>query len=704
MVPCAAREAGELPQAAGMKLKEEEPLSAVVSASEDKIFFYSVQADVQEDGSLLVTERILFQAGDEKQRKGFSRNLARLRDAGGERFTLNYAVRKANVDGLSQTTAVLQTERGANISASLTDWRSGDPQMSDGAVLRLQSALSDAPHRLTLIYSVKNSLEFPSDGEEGALVRLAWDVLERNWGLPIEKARFRLCLPHAKDFTDAAGRDSRVKDMEFYVGALGEDSPNKAALLPDGDIETRAPLTSGEGLRINCAFLRSALPLAVEPSSDRAAAEEEKRNAEKIAQETKDRDEALWAHRFIPQKSSWPLAIPIFLCLFFCFGYYVSCRASRAAPSAGRDESSQHVPPGNLRWSLRNFYDGRAFVADLLWLQCRGRLSIETQQTGDGIVFTLRKLAAALESAAADPAEDASNAATEKKMLAALFPGTADILRFEGVTVNNKDPREDFKDRLVSGFIVDFGRSSESKRPNWQSDARLKGLVRLFWVISSGLNVGLMNRPGYMLGLIFAVSCALEALIGGLYIGLAWPMFFFFIGAACRIFFSIFFGGSLYLYLRDGTGIRGTILYNLLIFGGIYGATGRAMQETSAAMLPPGFISVFIILFGLYLLFFLLTPSKTWSGMQRLTRAKELADYFNYLPVDGGASESGLQPRDRLPYAFALARRNKWNNALRYFPREAWSGALKPGEAESGIVDISLAMNLATYVDNLVSG
>ncbi len=138
--------------------------------SEERVLRFDVDASVEQDASLIVTERIVFTAEGKDIKRGLYRTFPTdFTDAEGVRRRAGFELLSAELDGAP--TPWLVERIGENL-----DIRLGD----------LDKLLPHGEHRFTITYRTSGQLGFFEEHDE-----LYWNVTGNDWVFPIEKASFR---------------------------------------------------------------------------------------------------------------------------------------------------------------------------------------------------------------------------------------------------------------------------------------------------------------------------------------------------------------------------------------------------------------------------------------------------------------------------------------------------------------------------------
>ncbi|GIZ10763.1 DUF2207 domain-containing protein [Pseudomonas sp. NCCP-436] len=195
------------------------PLAAL---AQERIEDFSVRLQIEEDGSLLVTERIRVRAAGQEIRRGIYRDLP---------------VRYQLPSGLTQSSPLSLLE--------ITRNGSEEPVRSEhnGAWQRFyigtpEVLLEPGRHTYVLRYRVERALLHHPDSDE-----LYWNVTGNGWVFPIRRAMVEVRLPQG----------GRITDWAAYTGAEGEQGEDFELLEQGNDylrLATTGTLPAHHGLTV----------------------------------------------------------------------------------------------------------------------------------------------------------------------------------------------------------------------------------------------------------------------------------------------------------------------------------------------------------------------------------------------------------------------------------------------------------------------
>ena len=190
-------------------------------AASERIVRFDVDAAVEGDASLVVTERIAVVAEGKDIKRGIIRTLPTdFTDTAGVRRRAGFELLSAELDGRPVPSNVERV--GENL-----DIRLGDPDVF----------LAHGEHLFTITYRMTGQLGFFEEHDE-----LYWNVTGNDWVFFIENASFRLRLPGREFGADFA-------DIEFFTGKKGERGKD-ARVSEAGAVESSRGFSQGEGLTV----------------------------------------------------------------------------------------------------------------------------------------------------------------------------------------------------------------------------------------------------------------------------------------------------------------------------------------------------------------------------------------------------------------------------------------------------------------------
>ena len=192
------------------------PGRATAQASAERITSYHAGIAIQRDGSILVTEQIVYNFGSD-QRHGIIRAIpVRLRYSGS--YDRIYAVDVQSVDSPDAPAQYIVDNNGSYVSVKI-----GDPNQT-----------MTGEHTYTLTYLVRGSLNAFADHDE-----LYWNAVGNQWDVPIDQATVQVNAP--VDVTRAA----------CFAGPLGSTAPCQHSGITSGVASFgQAGLGPNEGMTV----------------------------------------------------------------------------------------------------------------------------------------------------------------------------------------------------------------------------------------------------------------------------------------------------------------------------------------------------------------------------------------------------------------------------------------------------------------------
>lgn len=290
----------------------------------EHILSFDTQARFNSDGSMEMRENIKVLSLGQEIRRGIFRTLPLTWNRqDGKIFSVDYQIKEVLRDGVAEPYSLDKA------SKTLT--------------VRIGSAehiLQPAIYNYQIRYQVSNHFSrFPEWDE------LYWNVTGNGWTYPITKASFQLELPNANKHLDSAGKDSRLRTIDVYTGALGAKEHN-AKILPNGSIQTTQPLDQGEGLTVVYTWPRDILAAAAAPQASSPL-----------------------VHLLLPTLATSAIWIPVLLLVVYCLWWWrknVTHIGLKMPPTVPLYAMPTNLSPGYLRFITQRKYDDVAFSSDLL--------------------------------------------------------------------------------------------------------------------------------------------------------------------------------------------------------------------------------------------------------------------------------------------------------------------------------------------------
>ncbi|MFN3131448.1 DUF2207 domain-containing protein [Roseibium sp.] len=197
------------------------------AVSEERILTYVSDIDVQEDGSLIVTETIRVRAEGDEIKRGIFRDIPlRAKDANGWEHDVPFELLEVLRDGQRENKFTRDNGRGVRIYIGRED-----------------VFLDPGVYTYTIKYRMWRQVRFFDGYDE-----VYWNATGNEWIFPIDEAVARVRLPAGADAAQYAA----------YTGAFGSDATDyEAAVDPaTGQVvfETTQPLGAYEGLTVAVGF------------------------------------------------------------------------------------------------------------------------------------------------------------------------------------------------------------------------------------------------------------------------------------------------------------------------------------------------------------------------------------------------------------------------------------------------------------------
>ncbi|MGS4885216.1 DUF2207 domain-containing protein [Roseibium sp. MB-4] len=197
------------------------------AVSEERILTYVSDIDVQEDGSLIVTETIRVRAEGDEIKRGIFRDVPlRAKDANGWEHDVPFELLEVLQDGQRENKFTRENGRGVRIYIGRED-----------------VFLDPGVYTYTIKYRMWRQVRFFDGYDE-----VYWNATGNEWIFPIDEAVARVRLPAGADATQYAA----------YTGAFGSDATDYEASVDPATgqvvFETTQPLGAYEGLTVAVGF------------------------------------------------------------------------------------------------------------------------------------------------------------------------------------------------------------------------------------------------------------------------------------------------------------------------------------------------------------------------------------------------------------------------------------------------------------------
>mgnify|MGYP003434107733 FL=1 len=297
--------------------------------AQERILSYDSHVDVNADGSLDVTERIVVRAEGNAIRRGIYRDFpTRYKDRAGNRVVVGFQMIEVLRDGSPEPWFTERKRNGIRINTGNDDFLPTPAQFT-----------------FTLRYRTTRQLGFFDTHDE-----LYWNAIGTGWDFPIESGSVEVRLPQAVPM-------DRMK-AEGYTGAQGQQGQDYDARITEPGMArwllTR-PLAPREGFTVVLSFPKG---LVTQPNA-----------MQRWMWLLKDNRGVLIA-----------LAGLVALLLFCARRWHRVGRDPKPGVIITRYDPPAGYSPAGLRYMQRMHYDTRCFSSDLLSLAVAGNLRIHREK------------------------------------------------------------------------------------------------------------------------------------------------------------------------------------------------------------------------------------------------------------------------------------------------------------------------------------
>jgi len=197
---------------------------AGIAAAEERILSFHSEIEVDEDGSMMVTETIHVTAENKQINRGIYRDFpTRYTTPRGDNYVVDFDLLHVSRNGNTEPHHTQTTSDGIRIYI-------GDKNVT----------LTPGEYEYRLTYYTNRQLGFFSDHDE-----LYWNVTGNDWAFPIDRASARVKLPPTIPFEEIR--------VEGYTGSRGAQDGNYDAEVTGtgvAEFSTNRGLRKGEGLTI----------------------------------------------------------------------------------------------------------------------------------------------------------------------------------------------------------------------------------------------------------------------------------------------------------------------------------------------------------------------------------------------------------------------------------------------------------------------
>lgn len=308
-------------------------ISSVVLADE-RIVSYEVVAEIGEDASLTVHERIGITVEGEKVKRGIVRNIpVEHRDEAGNVRRAGFSLISATVDGAEVRAEV--SRMGPQVEIRL-----GDPDV----------LLEHGPRVFDLTYRMTDQLLFLDDFDE-----LFWNVTGPEWDFPIDRVSYRVKLP-------ADGAERILAGLAF-TGAPGEQGEDYTRIADD-HFETTRTLEPGEAFSVAVAWEKGVIAPPPPGIGARIAA---------------------WLAQ---NKAAVVAGFLLLVTMYYSLAWFFLGRDPHRGTVVPLFAPPEGMEPGYARFVRGMGFSQECFAADLLHLAVRGVIHVE--EDADGITLHRR--------------------------------------------------------------------------------------------------------------------------------------------------------------------------------------------------------------------------------------------------------------------------------------------------------------------------
>ncbi|MBW0145177.1 DUF2207 domain-containing protein [Sphingomicrobium clamense] len=308
-------------------------LFASPAAAQERIQSFHSNLDIEEDGTLTVTETIRVMVEGRQIRRGIFRDLpTRYELPNGGNAKVGFTFLDASLDGRDVPTKLERMSNGVRI-------RIGDPDV----------LVSHGSHAYRIRYSVRRAV---GHFEDKPMDELWWNVTGDGWAFRIDKASATIRLPQNARFGELIGYTGEYGSTEQAARVVRNEPGN-------AKIETTRTLRPREGFSIVATFPKN----IVEPPT------EQERLARTIA--------------------DYAPPVAAFFGLLLVIAYYVWAyvhvgRDPRPGTIVPLFAPPDGITPAAIRYAIKRKMDHRGFAAALVDAGVRGHVTLE--QDGGGFL------------------------------------------------------------------------------------------------------------------------------------------------------------------------------------------------------------------------------------------------------------------------------------------------------------------------------
>lgn len=300
---------------------------------QERILSYDSVIEIQADASLRVTETIKVRSTQQRIRRGIYRDFpTRYRDRFNNRVVVDFELINVQRDGRDEPWFTERMNNGVRINTGDDDFLPGP-----------------GVYTYTITYRTQRQLGFFENHDE-----LYWNVTGLGWDFTIDQASATVRLPEPVD--------SNQLELTAFTGPSGSTESQATFNSPSdrvANFETTQPLSPYEGLTIVVEFPKG------------------------IVEAPTRQDRMFWLLR--DNRGLIVMLIGLIgVSVFYWRAWIKHGRGPDAGVIVTRYEPPPSYSPAGLRYVLKEGYDQRGFMADLVSLAVRGLLKIEREDKALG--------------------------------------------------------------------------------------------------------------------------------------------------------------------------------------------------------------------------------------------------------------------------------------------------------------------------------
>ncbi|OGB83527.1 hypothetical protein A3F66_02325 [candidate division TM6 bacterium RIFCSPHIGHO2_12_FULL_32_22] len=296
----------------------------IFSLLADSITEFNSKIEVQEDGSLIITEKINFKF--ELSRRGIFREFPTdYKDAYGNRYKVRFKVLGVKRDGDSENYSVNKYLNGYKILIGNSD-----------------KYLSPGNYIYEIKYQTNRQVGFFKDHDE-----LYWNVTGNGWPVIINKAKAEVILP----------QNITIEKVEAYTGRYGQSYINYLSNFHDNiaKFETTKYLLPNEGLTVVVGWPKGFI--------------KEQTFTEKVKYFFEDNLEILFFVLFI-----------LLILVYYIFVWFKFCRILKKT-IIPLFEPPENLLPAEISYIVNKRYSNQCLSSSLVDMAVKGSITIEKENT-----------------------------------------------------------------------------------------------------------------------------------------------------------------------------------------------------------------------------------------------------------------------------------------------------------------------------------